>query len=525
MKRINKYILLLFIPWLTTACNDYLKEDSADLLIPADVNDYAPILLGEAYPDDFSSQIAWTYLMTDDVEMGPLYFDESMYNNSKVTINNAVDPSVGYGEALYTWWADYSEYITDKFWDGRYKNILACNIVIDALPDMAYAESEYGTYCKLAAQAYTLRAYHYFCLINTYAAPWSEENKSKLGVIKRTSPEIDVTPTERATIGEIYTLMTEDLENARKYLEDASSNYTKWEITPAAVYFLSSRVALFQQDWDEVIRTSEKFLALNTNALYDLKSVDLTTCGLSGSYGGTFWINQSGVDETVFLFDKNGKGYPYMAPNLFYAFYSWGFHPSWTEDDDLLNLYAEGDLRREVYFTRMYRKSGSVSNPDYMCGQAYPLKSDKSPSTSQGYARESWRSPEVYLNLAEAYAQKSNTVSQDAIDLLNELRVMKFSADVYQAKSVADFASRDELIKFIWEERRRELCFEEAMRFWDMRRQGMPSVEHKYYFSMSSYQTFVLEKESPNYVLSIPASETEYNKGITNNPRITIVGN
>ncbi|MFR7876304.1 MAG: RagB/SusD family nutrient uptake outer membrane protein [Butyricimonas paravirosa] len=44
--------------------------------------------------------------------------------------------------------------------------------------------------------------------------------------------------------------------------------------------------------------------------------------------------------------------------------------------------------------------------------------------------------------------------------------------DTYQAKNVSDFASREDLIQFIWEERRRELCFEEAMRFWDMRRQG-----------------------------------------------------
>ena len=130
---------------------------------------------------------------------------------------------------------------------------------------MKYEANEYGTYCKLAAQTYALRAYHYFCLVNTYGAPWSEENKNKLGVIKRTSPVVDVSPTERATVGEIYALMNEDLKNAEKYLESASTNYTKWEITPAAIYFLASRVALFQEDWEEVIRTSEEFIDLGLN--------------------------------------------------------------------------------------------------------------------------------------------------------------------------------------------------------------------------------------------------------------------
>lgn len=69
------------------------------------------------------------------------------------------------------------------------------------------------------------------------------------------------------------------------------------------------------------------------------------------------------------------------------------------------------------------------------------------------------------------------TGEPDCDNWLNQLRVKKISRDTYQAKNVADFASREDLIQFIWEERRRELCFEEAMRFWDMRRQGMPEVK------------------------------------------------
>lgn len=525
MKKVNIYMLILFLPCFLSACDDYLKEDSDDLLIPSLVNDYVPILLGEGYPDEFASEIEWIHLMTDDVEMGPLYYDESMYNNSKVTFIDDFDPAMGYGEMAYTWWADYSQYIKDNFWDARYKNILACNIIVDALPGMAYEASEYGTYCKLAAQTYALRAYHYFCLVNTYGTPWSEENKNKPGVIKRTSPVVDVSPTERATVGEIYALINEDLKNAEKYLANASTNYTKWEITPAAVYFLVSRVALFQEDWDEVIRVSEEFINLGGNELYDLNHVDRETCGLPGSSGGTFWINQIAVDETVFLFSKEDNKFNYLAPNLFYTNYTLGFHTSWTGNNALWNLYEEGDLRKEVYFARLFKLGGTRLRPEYFSGQALPMKSDRYLSTSDGAARECWRSPEVYLNLAEAYARKEDGVSQTAINWLNQLRVKKISSDAYQAKNVADFASREDLIQFIWEERRRELCFEEAMRFWDMRRQGMPEVKHEFYSSMTASKTFVLKQGSPNYLLPIPLSETEYNDGMTNNSRETVIGN
>ena len=94
----------------------------------------------------------------------------------------------------------------------------------------------------------------------------------------------------------------------------------------------------------------------------------------------------------------------------------------------------------------------------------------------------------------------------------------------YVAKTIGDFDSVEELVDFIWEERRRELCFEEAMRFWDLRRQGMPEITHMVYRTDGTSQSYVLEAGSPNYLLQIPAEETDYNSAIKNNDRDIIVG-
>ena len=67
------------------SCSDYLKEDSADLLIPESVTDFVPLLLGEGYPDRFGSQISFVNLMTDDVEMGPLYYTTEQKNDKYCT--------------------------------------------------------------------------------------------------------------------------------------------------------------------------------------------------------------------------------------------------------------------------------------------------------------------------------------------------------------------------------------------------------------------------------------------------------
>ena len=102
---------------------------------------------------------------------------------------------------------------------------------------------------------------------------------------------------------------------------------------------------------------------------------------------------------------------------------------------------------------------------------------------------------------------------------MNNLRRCRLDPKVYVEKTSADFSNGQALLKFIWEERRRELCFEEAMRFWDLRRQGMPELKHKWYSSWDKYETYTLPQGSKNYVLSIPRSELDYNNGCYDNER------
>ena len=125
------YVLCLLFP-LLGACDDYLKDDSDDLLIPESVNDYAPILMGEAYPDDLSDDLEQVHLMTDDVEMGPLYYDETMANRVVSGVDGYYD-----GEKAYTWGE-----ITENIWEHYYNYILGCNVIIEALPTMTYTEKE-----------------------------------------------------------------------------------------------------------------------------------------------------------------------------------------------------------------------------------------------------------------------------------------------------------------------------------------------------------------------------------------------
>ena len=134
MKNSTIYVLCVLFP-LLWGCNDYLKADSDDLLIPESVNDYVPILMGEAYIDNLTFEFEQIHLMTDDVEMGPLYYDPA-FNMSKV-----IEGIDGYedGEEAYTWGE-----IEESLWQSYYNAILGCNVVISALPTMTYTEDVSG---------------------------------------------------------------------------------------------------------------------------------------------------------------------------------------------------------------------------------------------------------------------------------------------------------------------------------------------------------------------------------------------
>ncbi|MEI9944259.1 MAG: RagB/SusD family nutrient uptake outer membrane protein [Chitinophagaceae bacterium] len=99
-----------------------------------------------------------------------------------------------------------------------------------------------------------------------------------------------------------------------------------------------------------------------------------------------------------------------------------------------------------------------------------------------------------------------------AISLLNQLRSKRIGS--YTNLTAANFADQPALVTFILEERRRELCFEEFHRWWDLRRNGQPKLEHAWLAD-----TYKLNAKDPAYVLNFPRYELEFNPDLVPNPR------
>ena len=120
------------------------------------------------------------------------------------------------------------------------------------------------------------------------------------------------------------------------------------------------------------------------------------------------------------------------------------------------------------------------------------------------------RMSEAYLNRAEALVQdKQIGLAWDDLEHLRENR--------YRDYDEAEITDAVALLEAIREERRLELCYDEV-RWFDLRRYGMPAISQRYKArSSANWQTYVLTEKDPLYTLPIPNEVMDENPGLQQN--------
>lgn len=486
-----------------SACSDYLKEDSGDLLIPEKVSEFQAVLNGEGYPKTFAGDVAFTDLMTDNMTVMNGQSEDPNFAGAYDNI------TLSTGKGAYTWARDIEYYTYDiaSAYENRYENILACNTIIENEETMIGSDSE-RNYC--VAQAYALRAFNYFCLVNLYGLPYNKATAATdMGVAIRLSSEVTREEFTRSTVQQVYEQINKDLDRAIELFGKSTEDENIFQMSLKAALLLKTRVALYTENWDDAITYGEKLYAtkLTLDNIGKLTPEQMET-GANSTVKYSF-IKKSNPE---ILFNFGGEPYdPHKYISSFIAYMDGPtFTTSQADADDLFSLYEEGDNRQYAFFMQDITSSdGSLLKYIHAPMKYYTLY-------SESCYKEAFRSAELFLNLAEAYIRKGGSENEaKGISLLNELRKSRFTADTYVEKTAADFASADDLLKFTWQERRRELCFDEMHRWFDLRREGMPRLVHKYRSAPNAAEeTYVLEQGDKNYTLALPKSETNYNTKI-----------
>jgi hypothetical protein len=192
---------------------------------------------------------------------------------------------------------------------------------------------------------------------------------------------------------------------------------------------------------------------------------------------------------------------------------------------ELIKIYKAEDLRLRTYLVRdlfhepdyssatttlttgKYRAYGKLRISDE--GQGVPPGSHFLPVDDARTYGQALRFTEAYLIFAEAQALRGYT--DDAINALKE---------IWKNRSIdrtLTYTSGD-IVALVREERRRELCFE-ALRWFDLRRQGMPPFKHVWYAERDEPQESRLEQNDPGYTFPMPENIMLTNPDLTQVPK------
>lgn len=437
MNRIIKFATALLIIIATSSCKKYLDIQPVGRVIPETLEDFRGLLTtGYGNFPDHKSLLA---VRTDELTLDEWSTDYAALKD------------------IYTWNDANPDAVTNQFpYLAFYRGIFYANHIIAELENKVGKTEETA---QLKGEAFLMRAYCHFELLNLYAKPY---NKATAATDKGVplSLKIDLeTNYAPSTIEEVYTQILSDISEGQQLLNVATFPAGKnYRFTTRAAWALSARVREFRSEWPQALEASEKALALN-NALEDLN----TSARLPSHYQSV---------ENIMSMEKafNLVGVAMIS-------------------DHLLGVYdRQNDLRFPLYFSR--------SGGDYVS-----LKGN------DNALKISFRNGELYLIRAEAASHSNNRAL--AQQSLLALKAKRLKPAYYQTEASRISAlGNGAFLQEILNERERELALE-GHRWYDLRRYGQPSITH-----YAGGEEFTLQQNDPKYTLRFPK------EALANNPNL-----
>jgi hypothetical protein len=350
---------------------------------------------------------------------------------------------------------------------------------------------------QFKGEAYALRAFYHFMLVNLYAKPYNDSTTTpdkSPGIPIKTSANLTDVPLPRNSVKEVYDQITKDIDSATLLLDKGKAVSSPYRISFVAAHLLASRIYLYMEKWDKAIQHADAVLA------YRPQLMDFNT-----------WGGVADPDNKPLTGARCVESLFTYAGSL--EFSEQGMATTYNVSADLAACFESDDLRSQIAFSATPAFLKPYYAPDYSYQKGRILSTNPEDGVS-------WRSAEAYLNRAEAYIQQYKATSDagaanKALASLNTLRMNRIDKSSFQPWTVRP---ADTLLQMCRVERRRELFMEENHRWMDLRRYGMPSITHLYMTNTTTTQRFRLKAHDPLYVLPIPDDVIARNTSLVQNP-------
>ncbi len=447
MKRIYIFwTVLLALGW--GGCN-YVDVDPVGKVIPDEISEFRAMLTTAyaTYPP------YRRYLMVRSDEVFPDAFGLSYDNYIDLATLNDENPDP----------------LTETYpWTSMYHVIFYANSVIEGVAD-ARADGSADTREQLLAEAYCLRAFVHFDLVNLYAK-WYDPATAATDKAVPLALKIDIGQTfVPATVEGVYSQVFEDLKKAEEYMQVEQQTGTNlYRFSRKSLKALKARVHLYHQDWQAAQETAEELLPLCP--LEDLVNQEAHPW-MYTSKEAVLALEQ--VSSTVMKEDM------YVLSNL----------------SDKYNQAQENDRYADARLGNyLVNKYGT-----WYCNKG----GDKNEKVT-------FRSAELYLIAAEAAAHREGQLPTAKSHLLQLLKTRLSAAYYDECEAKIQAMNQEQLLAEILDERARELAFE-GHRWFDLRRTSRPEIVKHYTDASWNPQTVTIQKDDPKYIIPYPAEATANN--------------
>ncbi|WP_111307810.1 RagB/SusD family nutrient uptake outer membrane protein [Confluentibacter sediminis] len=489
--KLNIVVLFGVSALFLNSCSDFLEETSQDEIIPETLEDLSAVMYSEAYPYLFSGDI-YLNLLTDEMVSNGLTSDSYQTNFEN-----------GMQIYMYTKTMFDGSYLipTDaNSWELYYKKIKGCNVVLDYLENITASEKDINS---LKGQVLFLRGYYYFKLASIYCQPYSVNQinpDEALGLPLVLSMNVqDIFP-KRTSLKATFDQIEADLKTSVTLLKENYTAPSPFRVGYLAAEAMLTRFYIYKNSKEDL----QSIIDYSTDVISNKPSLTyLTSFKTTFHSKGIYDIDIS--NEPIWVYGTSSV----RASNYWPLYPITNSKPPYSVSPLLTSLYDTEDLRNEAYFTKA-TNSGSKYNS---VGNKIGLNNNQ-------YGDRGIRNAEVYLNRAEAYCRLFlETGMEDyranALQDLNTLRETRYETNTYTSVDIADGQT---LLDFCLEERRRELCLEEGLRWGDIKRLNL-GINHTFIDADGNSTDYTLAPGDLLYALPIPYNVMERNPELSQNPR------
>lgn len=446
--KITAILWSIIILLVAASCDSFLDITPTGMVIPKTGEEFRN-LITDAY-NSIPSDRGLTCLRSDELQM-------PTGNDKTEAINTYLD--------IWNWNDDEADEATASFnWRLYYHVLYIANYIIEhqaEITDISNAELK-----QLLGEAYMLRAYMHFTLVNLFAEPYTHCTPATTrGIPLKLSSNVNETLSVN-TLQEVYDQVLADIDAASILLKIEQWDEGKtYRFNKLSANCLRARTLLYMGRYSEALDESEVIVDAHP-------AIE----NMSGSVLPNNYLSAEAIASTELILTS-------------------GYAKDFWVNSDFVKLYRAGDYRKTKYFKAE-------------TGSAYSLlKAGKSDNISPEAHRCTFRSSEFYLTAAECAMRTGDR--QKALDYYLPLMRMRYPSNICNIY-IAEIQALDDdaLLNELLTERARELAFE-GHRWFDLRRTTQPELTKTF-----RGITYTLLQGDPRYTLRIPSEAISANPGL-----------